>query len=421
MLTLVVCPILVGKDIFFKQSKYSEIEEFSELSKAIESIVVHSVVSLKINKINVSSFFGKGKISEFKSIIDECQIKLLLTNCKLSPIQQRNLEKVLQLKVLDRTGLILEIFGDRAQTKEGVLQVDLAHLEYQKTRLVRSWTHLERQRGGIGFMGGPGETQIESDRRAINEKIVRIKKSLDKVIVTRRLQRVHRRKKNIPVIALVGYTNTGKSTIFNYLTKANVFEKDMLFATLDPKMRLLKLPGSEKVILLDTVGFISDLPTHLISAFRGTLEEVINADIILHVRDVSHKENRRQVHDVENTLNKLNWNNKKRPPTIEVYNKIDKLDFNAAVGIADIKGNTQNAVFLSAKQGDGFECLHKKIKKLLRSGDTTEEIFVKFCDQKLRAWLFEKTIVNDEKILKKGFLIKVSWSKDQRLQFRNLI
>ena len=374
-------------------------------------------MTLKINKIHAGTYFGSGKIIEFKSIIDSLKIKLVLIDTKLSPMQQRNLEKELKVKILDRTGLILEIFGDRAQTREGVLQVDLAHLEYQRTRLVRSWTHLERQRGGIGFMGGPGETQIESDRRGIAEKIQRIKKLLDKVINTRRLHRSNRKKNDIPIIALVGYTNAGKSSIFNYLTNSNELEKDMLFATLDPKMSVFNLTGYEKVILLDTVGFISDLPTHLISAFRATLEEVINANLILHVRDIAHQESQQQAIDVENTLERLEWGLSIRPQVIEVYNKIDKLSELRLRELRASVGNSQEAILLSSLKGIGFEYLQNKIVQVLSDGKKFEEVFLKFSESKRRSWLFNNKLITNEKIVDEGFLLKVCWSEHQKSQF----
>jgi len=421
MLSLIICPIVAGKPKKNERTAESKVEEFVELARAINIIVVKSVFSLKVNKIQAGTYFGSGKISEFKSYVDENDIKLILIDSKLSPMQQRNLEKFLQTKVLDRTGLILEIFGDRAQTKEGVLQVDLAHLEYQKTRLVRSWTHLERQRGGIGFMGGPGETQIESDRRAINEQIFRLKISLNKVIRTRRLQRANRKKNNVPIVALVGYTNAGKSSIFNYLTNSTVLQKDMLFATLDPKMSIFELLGSEKVILLDTVGFVSDLPTHLISAFKATLEEVINANVILHIRDISHKESNYQALDVADTLDKLDWGGKERPPIIEVHNKIDKLNSSDLSNSRVSQIPSRSPVLLSASTGKGFDYLQNEIKKVLSTGKKFEEIFIKFCDQKLRSWLFEKKIVDFETVVDGGYLIKVRWTEDQRGQFQSFM
>ncbi len=417
MLSLVICPKVADKSKYNQRTSESKTEEFLELSKAIDIIRVESVMTLKINKIHAGTYFGSGKIIEFKSIIDSLKIKLVLIDTKLSPMQQRNLEKELKVKILDRTGLILEIFGDRAQTREGVLQVDLAHLEYQRTRLVRSWTHLERQRGGIGFMGGPGETQIESDRRGIAEKIQRIKKLLDKVINTRRLHRSNRKKNDIPIIALVGYTNAGKSSIFNYLTNSNELEKDMLFATLDPKMSVFNLTGYEKVILLDTVGFISDLPTHLISAFRATLEEVINANLILHVRDIAHQESQQQAIDVENTLERLEWGLSIRPQVIEVYNKIDKLSELRLRELRASVGNSQEAILLSSLKGIGFEYLQNKIVQVLSDGKKFEEVFLKFSESKRRSWLFNNKLITNEKIVDEGFLLKVCWSEHQKRQF----
>ena len=417
MRSLVICPNVTDKSRKDERTTESKAEEFLELSKALDIITVVDVLNLKVSKIHASTYFGSGKILEFKSNVDDHNIELILVDTKLSPMQQRNLEKELKVKILDRTGLILEIFGDRAKTREGVLQVDLAHLEYQKTRLVRSWTHLERQRGGIGFMGGPGETQIESDRRAIADKIFRIKKLLDKVIGTRRLHRANRKKNGIPIVALVGYTNAGKSSIFNYLTNSSELEKDMLFATLDPKMSVFDLVGSEKVILLDTVGFISDLPTHLISAFKATLEEVINSDIILHVRDISHQENRQQAIDVEHTLEQLDWGSKERPPIIEVYNKIDKLSDLHLRELSSSYGNSKTSVLLSSVSGVGFEYLQNLIKRVLSSGKKFEEVFIAFADLKRRSWLFDNKLIMNEKVVDEGFILRVHWSNSQRNQF----
>ena len=417
MYSLVICPNITEKSRKDERSSESKADEFLELSRAIDVISVKSILSVKLNKINAGTYFGSGKIIELKSLIDHHNIELVLVDAKLSPMQQRNLEKALTAKILDRTGLILEIFGDRAQTREGVLQVDLAHLEYQKTRLVRSWTHLERQRGGIGFMGGPGETQIESDRRAIAEKIYRIKKLLDKVIGTRRLQRANRKKNDIPIVTLVGYTNAGKSSIFNYLTNSTELEKNMLFATLDPKMSVFELVGSQKVVLLDTVGFISDLPTHLISAFKATLEEVVNSNVILHVRDISHPESRQQAIDVENTLERLDWGTNERPPVIEVYNKIDKLSKSRLEELRSSFGNSKETVLASATNGSGFEYLHNMIVKVLSDGKNYEDIFVSFSDSKSRSWLFNNKLIVREKVFEDGFCLKVHWSKQHRQQF----
>src|SRR5437868_12068373 len=279
-------------------------------------------------------------------------------DCALSPVQQRNLEKAWNAKVLDRTGLNLEIFGRRARTREGALQVELAHLTYQKSRLVRSWTHLERQRGGFGFLGGPGETQLEADRRVIEERIGRIEAELEKVKRTRRLHRQSRKRVPYPIVALVGYTNAGKSTLFNRLARARVLEADMLFATLDPTLRAVRLPHGAKIIVSDTVGFISDLPTMLVAAFRATLEEVIEADVILHVRDVSHEDTLVQSRDVEEVLRALGIDLEDEQRLIEVWNKIDRLDADGRVRVKNLAERRENQpVLASALTGEGFDPL----------------------------------------------------------------
>jgi len=277
------------------------LEEAVSLANALDIEILHEAV-IPLKKPNAGTLFGSGNLLELSQIFKSNDIDLVIIDGPLTPIQQRNLEKEWNLKVLDRTGLILEIFGDRAQTREGVLQVDLAALNYQRSRLVRTWTHLERQRGGLSFIGGAGETQIESDRRQIDDAILRLKKQLEKVVKTRELHRSARKKIPYPIVALVGYTNAGKSTLFNYMTGAKVFAKDMLFATLDPTMREVELPSGQKIILSDTVGFISELPTQLIAAFRATLEEVLDANLILHVRDISHPETEAQANDVNDIL-----------------------------------------------------------------------------------------------------------------------
>ena len=282
----------------------ARLEEAVGLARAIDlTIVQEGLVTL--NDIRPATYIGKGKVDEIAGMVKSLSASIVVMDCPISPVQQRNLEKAWSAKVIDRTGLILEIFGRRARTREGALQVELAHLTYQKSRLVRSWTHLERQRGGFGFLGGPGETQIEADRRVIEERIARIEAELDKVKRTRKLHRDSRKRVPYPIVALVGYTNAGKSTLFNRLTAATVLSADMLFATLDPTLRAVELPRGVKAILSDTVGFISDLPTMLVAAFRATLEEVIEADVILHVRDVSHGDSEAQLHDVEKVLGEL--------------------------------------------------------------------------------------------------------------------
>ena len=306
-------------------SPQARIEEATGLALAIDLDVIDTGI-VSLNEIRPATYIGKGKVEEIEGLVKAHDIGLVVMDCALSPVQQRNLEKAWSAKVLDRTGLILEIFGKRAQTKEGVLQVELAHLTYQKSRLVRSWTHLERQRGGFGFLGGPGETQIEADRRVIEERIARIETELEKVKKRRKLHRDSRARVPYPIAALVGYTNAGKSTLFNRMTRAKVLEADMLFATLDPTLRAIDLPHGTRVILSDTVGFISELPTMLVAAFRATLEEVTEADVILHVRDISHEDSEAQLQDVQEVLKALGIDEARRDRVIEVWNKIDVLD-----------------------------------------------------------------------------------------------
>src|SRR5690606_19061357 len=286
---------------------------------------VHSEIVM-VNDPRPATLLGSGKLEELAALVEETSAELVFVDHPLTPVQQRNLEKALDAKVLDRTGIILEIFGRRARTREGALQVELAHLNYQKGRLVRSWTHLERQRGGAGFLGGPGETQIEADRRILQDKIVKLKRELETVRRTRDLHRAKRKKVPFPVVAIVGYTNAGKSTLFNRLTGAGVLAEDMLFATLDPTLRRVRLPHGTPVILSDTVGFISDLPTHLVAAFRATLEEVVEADLVIHLRDIADPDTAAQAEDVERILGDLGVDAGDRSRVIEVWNKIDLLD-----------------------------------------------------------------------------------------------
>ena len=285
------------------------LEEGVALARALPAITVEGAEIVRLRDPHPGHLFGTGKMAEIEARLEDAEIELVLVDGPVTPVQQRNLEKAWGVKLLDRTGLILEIFADRARTREGVLQVELAALSYQRTRLVRAWTHLERQRGGFGFVGGPGETQLEADRRAIDDQMVRLRRQLDRVVRTRSLHRAARAKVPYPIVALVGYTNAGKSTLFNRLTGAEVMAEDMLFATLDPTMRSIRLPGAggRQVILSDTVGFISDLPTELVAAFRATLEEVLAADLILHVRDIAHPETEAQAHDVAQILTSLGW------------------------------------------------------------------------------------------------------------------
>lgn len=387
----VVCPEVFG--VPASLSPESRLSEAEGLALAIKLNVVYKE-SLKIKEVKPSAYFSKGFLERLKPIIAEKDIDLLIVDTRLSPIQQRNLERELKLKVIDRTALILEIFGERAQTREGALQVELAHLTYQRSRLVRSWTHLERQRGGAGFLGGPGETQIELDRRIIDDKIVRIKKELEKVRQTRGIQRSARRKVPYPVAALVGYTNAGKSTLFNYLAGSSVMAADMLFATLDPTMRKISLNGGREVILSDTVGFISDLPHELVMAFRATLEEVLNADIILHIRDVSNPDSQAQCADVLDVLAHLGLKEIKNAENyIEVFNKADLLPPEDLPRWQAKTQNCSNMVLTSAISGEGCGRLLELIRQKLALGQKKCRISLPAEDGQLQAWLHQNSDV----------------------------
>lgn len=381
-----ICPSVIGQE--GSLSEENRLEEAVGLALAIKLEVLYSE-TLRMREIKPSTFFGKGFIEKMKSIIAEKELELMVIDARISPIQQRNLEKELKLKVIDRTALILEIFGERAQTREGALQVELAHLTYQRSRLVRSWTHLERQRGGAGFLGGPGETQIELDRRIIDDKIVKIKKELEKVKKTREIQRGARRKVPYPIVALVGYTNAGKSTLFNYLSQSNVMAADMLFATLDPTMRKITLPRGSEVILSDTVGFISDLPHELVMAFRATLEEVLNADIVLHVRDIANPDTISQRDDVLKVLDNLGLKDIRYAQNyIEVLNKIDLLEENELISWKNKTLNANDNVLVSAFNGTGCDELLKLIEDKLTSEFIECKVSVSASDGKMAAWLY---------------------------------
>ncbi|CAN7519799.1 GTPase HflX [Pararhizobium sp. LjRoot238] len=376
------------------RSDESRLEETIGLALAIDLEVVHGTI-VPIAQPKPGTLLGSGKIEEIGHLLIENNAGLVIVDHPLTPVQQRNLEKEWNCKVIDRTGLILEIFGRRASTREGTLQVDLAHLNYQKGRLVRSWTHLERQRGGAGFMGGPGETQIEADRRLLQEKIVKLEKELEQVRRTRQLHRAKRKKVPHPIVALVGYTNAGKSTLFNRITGAGVLAEDMLFATLDPTLRRMKLPHGRMVILSDTVGFISDLPTHLVAAFRATLEEVLEADLILHVRDLADPDNQVQVQDVLRILTDLGIDEKARAERIiEVWNKIDLLDPETRAGLVQKAENTDNTTAVSAITGEGIDHLLKEVGSRL-SGVMTECTVVLPVEKlQLLPWVYGHAIVD---------------------------
>ena len=385
--------------------------EAVSLAAALPGLSVLGAEVVRLARIQPGLLFGSGKVEEMTSKMKDLHIDLVLVDGIVSPVQQRNLEKEWGVKLLDRTGLILEIFADRARTREGVLQVELAALSYQRTRLVRAWTHLERQRGGFGFVGGPGETQMETDRRAIDDHILRLKASLEKVGKTRELHRASRRKVPFPLVALVGYTNAGKSTLFNRMTGAEVLAKDMLFATLDPTMRGVVLPSGRKIIVSDTVGFISDLPTQLVAAFRATLEEVLEADLILHVRDIAHPESAEQAADVADILASLGV--KSDVPQFEIWNKLDQIDGTARDALIVQAANRPTVFAVSALTGEGVAALLDAVSAAFELVRVEDHLHLEFAAGKQRAWLHKEDVVAAETQTDDGWDIAVLWTERQ--------
>jgi GTP-binding protein HflX len=395
----------------------ARVEEAQGLAEAI-GIEVVAARPLRVRTVRPATLLGKGQVEEIAEAAKVQDAKLLIVDAALTPIQQKNLEDEVGAKVIDRTGLILEIFGERAATAEGQLQVELAHLQYQSGRLVRSWTHLERQRGGFGFLGGPGETQIEADRRLIRDRMAKIRRELDQVKRTRTLHRDRRQRAPWPVIALVGYTNAGKSTLFNQLTGEAVFAENLLFATLDPTMRDIKLPGFDKAILSDTVGFVSDLPTELIAAFRATLEEVASADLLVHVRNIAHPDREAQRDDVDDVLASLGLAEEGAPPRIEAWNKVDLLSGEERTRVFEEARRREDVVPISAASGEGLDDLRSRIAESLRSGEQVHSIRVPASDGGRIAWLHSRGEVLDQKLDHEELELSVRLSPDNWARYQ---
>jgi GTP-binding protein HflX len=415
MRALVLHPVRSGA----RRDPGDALVEAVSLAKALHLDVVGAEI-VPLPKTRAGTLLGSGKVETIAARVAEDEVGLVIVDGQVSPVQQRNLEKAWKAKVLDRTGLILEIFGDRARTREGVLQVELAHLSYQKSRLVRSWTHLERQRGGFGFLGGPGETQIEADRRALNDRIIRIKEALGKVVKTRGQHRAARKRTAQPVVALVGYTNAGKSTLFNRLTGADVLAEDMLFATLDPTMRAMDLPNGTTAILSDTVGFIADLPTQLVAAFRATLEDVRDADLVLHVRDISHPETELQARNVRAILTDLEIAVGEDARMIEVWNEIDLLPPGDAEALEQVAARTPNVCAISAVTGQGVPALLSAIERAVVDIARDETLQLGFDQGQKRAWLFDRKLVQSERQTDEGYELAVRWSERDRDRYSRL-
>ena len=414
---LVIYPELPGRASVGPEARLAEAEG---LAVAIGLNVVQKK-HFRVRSPRAVTLLGGGQVEEISQIGRDLEVDLLIVDASLTAIQQRNLEERTGLKTIDRTGLILEIFGERAATAEGRLQVELAHLDYQAGRLVRSWTHLERQRGGFGFLGGPGETQIEADRRMIRDRMARLRRELEEVKRTRSLHRARRKRAPWPVIALVGYTNAGKSTLFNSLTRATVLAEDMLFATLDPTMREISLPGVEKAILSDTVGFVSDLPTQLVAAFRATLEEVISADIIVHVRDISHSETDAQRDDVLQILRDLgvldDEDAANQPRMLEVWNKIDLLDAEKREDLSALVQRNDDVLMISAQTGEGVDAFKAHLSALIAKGNLVRSVRLKASDGAALAWLHARGTINSQIVDEDLVTVEASLSRQLWGQF----